>query len=64
MYFLVNENLVSKYEQLLIFTDIDGFTLMDERSFQHMPETWVMHKIQPKQACGKWGRDAKTKTLD
>jgi hypothetical protein len=27
--FLVNENLVSKYEQLLTFTDIDGFTLMD-----------------------------------
>jgi hypothetical protein len=26
--FLVNENLVSNYEQVLIFTDIDGFTLL------------------------------------
>jgi hypothetical protein len=28
MYFLVSENLVSKYEQLLIFMDIDSFSLI------------------------------------
>jgi hypothetical protein len=41
--FLVSENLVSKYEQLLILTDIDGFTLDGGPTLQGIYKSfWVI----------------------
>ena len=43
--FLVNENLASKYEQLLILTDIDGFIFY---IYIYTPTSYVMPKWEVK----------------